>query len=73
MEEWISFKVSYTRIGMNPDQIERAFQHFTKVDESTRRYGGTGLGLGIANKFSQIMGGDIPVESELGKGSTFTV
>ena len=63
MEEWISFKVSYTRIGMNPDQIERAFQHFTKVDESTRRYGGTGLGLGIANKSSQIMRDILPLRA----------
>ena len=73
-EEWISFKVSDTGIGMKPEQIERVFQPFTQADESTtRRYGGTGLGLGIAKRFCQMMGGDITVESEIGKGSIFTV
>ncbi|MEG3840689.1 ATP-binding protein [Microcoleus sp. herbarium14] len=73
-EEWISFKVSDTGIGMNAEQIERVFQPFTQADESTtRRYGGTGLGLAIAKKFCEMMGGDIPLESELGKGSIFTV
>ncbi|MEG4393274.1 ATP-binding protein [Microcoleus sp. BROC3] len=73
-EEWISFTVSDTGIGMNPEQIERVFQAFTQADESTtRRYGGTGLGLAIAKKFCQMMGGDISLESELGKGSIFTV
>jgi signal transduction histidine kinase len=73
-EEWISFQVSDTGIGMNPEQIERVFQAFTQADESTtRKYGGTGLGLGIAKKFCQMMGGDITVESEIGKGSIFTV
>ena len=73
-EEWISFKVSDTGIGMNAEQIERVFQAFTQADESTtRRYGGTGLGLAIAKKFCQMMGGDISLESELGKGSIFTV
>ncbi|MEG4575965.1 ATP-binding protein [Microcoleus sp. N3A4] len=73
-EEWISFKVSDTGIGMNAEQIERVFQAFTQADESTtRRYGGTGLGLAIAKKFCQIMGGDISLESELGKGSVFTI
>ncbi|MEG4928141.1 MULTISPECIES: ATP-binding protein [unclassified Microcoleus] len=73
-EEWISFTVSDTGIGMNPEQIERVFQAFTQADESTtRRYGGTGLGLAIAKKFCQMMGGDISLVSELGKGSIFTV
>ncbi|WP_445310316.1 ATP-binding protein [Microcoleus vaginatus] len=73
-EEWISFKVSDTGIGMKAEQIERVFQAFTQADESTtRRYGGTGLGLVIAQKFCQMMGGDISQESELGKRSIFTV
>ena len=59
-EEWISFKVSDTGMGMNAEQIERVFPAFTQADESTtRRYGGTGLGLAIANKLCQMMGGDI--------------
>jgi len=64
------FTVSDREIGMNPDQIERVFQAFTQADESTtRRYGGTDLGLAIAKKFCQMMGGDISRVSELGKGS----
>jgi signal transduction histidine kinase len=73
-EAWISFKISDTGIGMNAEQIERVFKAFTQADESpTRRYGSRGLGLAIAKKFCQMMGGDISVESELGKGSIFTV
>ena len=73
-EEWISFKVSDTGMGMNAEQIERVFPAFTQADESTtRRYGGTGLGLAIAKKLCQMMGGDISRESELGKESIFTV
>ncbi len=59
---------------MKAEQIERVFQAFTQADESTtRRYGGTGLGRAIAQKFCLMMGGDISRESELGKGSIFTV
>ncbi|WP_333152553.1 ATP-binding protein [Microcoleus sp. B9-D4] len=73
-EEWISFTVSDTGIGMNTEQIERVFQAFRQADESTtRRYGGTGLGWAIAQKFCQMMGGDISRENELGKVSIFTV
>ena len=75
LQEWISFKVSYTGIGMNPEEIEKAFQLFTKVDNSTGcRYGSsTVLGLAITKNFCQIMGGDISLESELEKGSTFII
>ncbi|WP_159883242.1 hybrid sensor histidine kinase/response regulator [Paenibacillus puerhi] len=68
-----SFRVRDTGIGMTPDQLDKLFQPFTQADASTtRRYGGTGLGLAISQRFSQIMGGDIQVESEFGAGTTFT-
>ncbi|WP_333055488.1 MULTISPECIES: ATP-binding protein [unclassified Microcoleus] len=73
-EEWISFTVSDTGIGIKPEQIERVFQAFTQADDYTpRRYGGTGLGRAIAQKFCVMMGGDISRENDLGKGSMFTV
>jgi len=73
-EEWILFRVSDTGIGMTAEQMERLFQAFSQADaETTRKYGGTGLGLAITHRFCQMMGGDIFVESELNKGSTFTL
>ncbi|MEH2279640.1 MAG: response regulator [Nostoc sp.] len=70
----ITFKVTDTGIGMTPEQQARLFQSFTQADASTtRKYGGTGLGLVIAQKFCEMMGGDISVESEAGKGTTFTI
>jgi len=72
--EWIVFRVSDTGIGMSPKQLGRLFQAFTQADASTsRRYGGTGLGLVICRRFAQMMGGDVSVASAEGKGSTFTV
>jgi two-component system, NtrC family, sensor kinase len=72
--EWIAFRVSDTGIGMTPEQMARLFQTFSQAEVSTaRQYGGTGLGLAITRQFCQLMGGDVTVESELGKGSTVTI
>ncbi|MEO8432383.1 MAG: ATP-binding protein [Acidobacteriota bacterium] len=71
---WVFFRVSDTGIGMTPEQIGRLFQPFTQADGATsRKYGGTGLGLSLCQKFCAMMGGEIRVESEIGKGSAFTV
>ncbi|MGB3532942.1 MAG: MASE1 domain-containing protein [Microcoleaceae cyanobacterium] len=68
------FQVIDTGIGMSPQQIATIFNPFTQADESTtRRYGGTGLGLTITRKLCLMMGGDLSVESEVGRGSTFTM
>ncbi|WP_051631242.1 response regulator [Afifella pfennigii] len=72
--DWLEFAVSDTGIGMTPEQKGRLFEAFTQADVSTsRNYGGTGLGLTITRQFCRMLGGDVTVESEHGKGSTFTL
>jgi signal transduction histidine kinase/DNA-binding response OmpR family regulator len=71
---WVEFAVADTGIGMTPEQQAKLFEEFTQADSSTaRRYGGTGLGLAITRKLARMMGGDVTVTSEPGKGSVFTV
>jgi signal transduction histidine kinase len=70
----LKLTVSDTGIGMNPEALKYIFDEFRQADmSSTRKYGGTGLGLAIVKKFINLMGGDIVVESEVGKGSKFTI
>jgi signal transduction histidine kinase len=70
----ITLAVTDTGIGMTPEQIGKLFQEFSRASSTTAsKYGGTGLGLAISRRFCQMMGGDITVESEPGRGSTFTV
>ncbi len=71
---WILFRVTDTGIGMTPDQMQNLFKEFTQADSSTtRKYGGTGLGLAISKRFAEMMGGDITVTSDFGRGTQFTV
>ena len=68
------FRVSDTGIGMTPEQLTRLFEAFSQADAATtRRYGGTGLGLALSRRLCRMMGGDVTVESEAGRGSTFTI
>jgi signal transduction histidine kinase/DNA-binding response OmpR family regulator len=72
--DWLRFVVSDTGIGLTREHMGKLFQAFSQADRDTaRRYGGTGLGLVITRRFCQMMGGDVEVESEPGKGSRFTV
>jgi signal transduction histidine kinase len=71
---WIEFAVADTGIGMPPEQQAKLFGEFTQADATTaQRFGGTGLGLAITRKLARLMGGDVTVASEPGKGSVFTV
>ena len=72
--DWIELSVSDTGIGMTPEQQAKLFEEFTQADATTaQRFGGTGLGLAITRKLARMMGGDVTVTSEPGKGSAFTV
>jgi PAS domain S-box-containing protein len=71
---WIEVRVADTGIGMSREQIDRLYRPFMQADASTtRKYGGTGLGLLISRRLCHMMGGSLSVESQLGRGSTFTV
>ena len=71
---FIKITVEDTGIGIHPDNVSSIFHKFTQADETiTRRYGGSGLGLSIAHSLATLMEGDITVESQVGKGSIFTV
>jgi signal transduction histidine kinase len=70
----VTIEVADTGIGMTPEQMGKLFQEFSQASSGTAaKYGGTGLGLAISKRFCQMMGGDITVESEPGRGSTFTI
>jgi PAS domain S-box-containing protein len=72
-KNWIYFQVQDTGIGLTEEQQENLFQKYVQATSATaRKYGGTGLGLVLSQKFCQLMGGEITVTSEAGKGSTFT-
>ena len=72
--DWIELSVSDTGIGMTPEQQAKLFEEFSQAEATTaQRFGGTGLGLAITRKLARMMGGDVTVASEPGKGSVFTV
>ncbi|MHB8522177.1 MAG: response regulator [Limisphaerales bacterium] len=73
-QEWVYMRVTDSGIGMSPEQLGRLFEAFTQANTAiSRKYGGTGLGLVLSRNFCELMGGNLTVTSELGKGSTFTI
>jgi signal transduction histidine kinase len=72
--DWLNIEIADTGIGIEQEHINRIFNPFAQADDSpTRAYGGAGLGLSLTKSFCEMMGGDITVQSEPGKGSVFTV
>jgi adenylate cyclase len=72
--DFVELAVADTGIGMTAEQLAKLFQEFSQAEASTaKNYGGTGLGLAITRKLARMMGGDVTVTSEPGKGSVFTV
>ena len=72
--DWIELAVADTGIGMTPAQQAKLFEEFSQADAATAQlFGGTGLGLAITRKLARMMGGDVTVASEPGKGAVFTV
>ncbi len=73
-EKWVEFSVSDTGIGIPADKLQKLFQAFSQADAgTTREYGGTGLGLHLTKIFCAMLGGEVIVKSEAGKGATFTL
>src|SRR5262245_18149443 len=73
-QEWIELAVADTGIGMTVEQQAKLFEEFSQADATTaQRFGGTGLGLALSRKLARMMGGEVTVTSEHGKGSVFTV
>ncbi|WLT31222.1 response regulator [Geothrix sp. PMB-07] len=73
-DEWLHIAVEDTGIGISPEQQTRIFHEFIQAQENTtRQYGGTGLGLALSRRFCQLLGGDIRLHSVLGQGSIFTI
>jgi signal transduction histidine kinase len=72
--DWIELGIADTGIGMTREQQAKLFEEFSQADRTTaQKFGGTGLGLAITRKLARMMGGDVTVTSEPGKGSVFTV
>ena len=70
---WIEFAIADTGIGMTPEQQAKLFEELSQADATTVQRFGTGLGLAITSKLERMMGGDVTVTSQPGKGSVFTV
>ncbi len=74
LKNWIEFEIADTGLGIRSKDIPKLFQPFTQIDaSSTRTFGGTGLGLAISRRLAVMLGGDIRVASEIGRGSKFTI
>src|SRR5262249_8131101 len=72
--DWVELAVADSGIGLAPEWQAKLFEEFSQADATTaQRFGGTGLGLALSRKLARMMGGDVTVRSEPGKGSVFTV